>query len=132
MRDHHIMHAARGVAHVWTAAIVAGLAVVLTGAIAYTAVEAQSTTDQPTQDELKIIRIKLDNLEKNVSKLNQQYSDVAESCNKDVRIQCEDRCQNTKISNETSEVDACLKNCIDGSGDVKTTILLPVGATSTD
>lgn len=43
MRDHHIMHAARGVTNVWTAAIVAGLAVVLTGAIAYTAVEARST-----------------------------------------------------------------------------------------
>jgi len=40
IRDHHIIHAARGVAHVWTAAIVAGLAVVLTGAIAYTAVQA--------------------------------------------------------------------------------------------
>lgn len=42
IRDHHIVHAARGVAHVWTAAIVAGLAVVLTGAIAYTAVQAES------------------------------------------------------------------------------------------
>lgn len=44
VRDHHIMHAARGVTHVWTAAIVSGLAVVLTGAIAYTAVQAESNS----------------------------------------------------------------------------------------
>ncbi len=40
IRDHHIVHAARGASNVWTAAIVAGLAVVLTGAIAYTALGA--------------------------------------------------------------------------------------------
>jgi len=50
MRDHHIVHAARGISQVWTAAIVAGLAVVLTGAIAWSAVDAQvRTTTDPTQ-----------------------------------------------------------------------------------
>ncbi len=42
IRDHHIMHVARGVSHVWTAAIIAGLAVVLTGAVAYSAANASS------------------------------------------------------------------------------------------
>lgn len=42
VRDHHIVHAARGASQVWMASIAAGLAVVLTGAIAYTSVRAQS------------------------------------------------------------------------------------------
>jgi len=42
IRDHHIMHVARGVSHIWTAVIIAGLAVVLTGAVAYTAANASS------------------------------------------------------------------------------------------
>jgi len=41
MRDHHAMHAARGSAHIWAAAVTTGLALVLTGAIAYNAVEAK-------------------------------------------------------------------------------------------
>ncbi len=48
MHNHYIVHAARGVAHVWTAAIVSGLAVVLTAAIAFTAVNAQEQTNDPT------------------------------------------------------------------------------------
>lgn len=42
IRDHHVLHAARGVTHVWSAAVVSGLAVVLTGAIAYSGVEART------------------------------------------------------------------------------------------
>lgn len=42
IRDHHIMHAAKGVTHIWGATIVTGLALVLTGAIAYNAVEAKT------------------------------------------------------------------------------------------
>lgn len=68
MRDHHIMHAARGVTNVWTAAIVAGLAVVLTGAIAYTAVEARSTASNDASansvmDKLTTIDQRLNNIE---------------------------------------------------------------------
>ena len=42
LRDHHALHAARGVVHVWTAAIVSGLAVVITGFLAYGAVQART------------------------------------------------------------------------------------------
>ncbi|MFA6099257.1 MAG: hypothetical protein WC750_00065 [Patescibacteria group bacterium] len=42
IRDHHIMHVARGVSHIWTAVIIAGLAVVLTGAVAYSSVNASN------------------------------------------------------------------------------------------
>jgi hypothetical protein len=44
LRDHHILHAARGVSHIWSAAIITGFAIVLTGAIAFQAVQA--STDQ--------------------------------------------------------------------------------------
>lgn len=42
IRDHHIMHVARGVSHIWTAVIIAGLAVVLTGAVAYSSANASN------------------------------------------------------------------------------------------
>ena len=48
MRDHHILHAAQGASHIWAAAIIAGLAVVLTGAIAFSVAQAQ--TDMRIED----------------------------------------------------------------------------------
>ncbi len=39
LRDHYAVHAARGVAHVWPAAIVSGLAVLLTGAFVHAAMQ---------------------------------------------------------------------------------------------
>ena len=74
MRDHQIVHAARGVAHVWSAAIVAGLAVVLTGAIAYTAVDAASTTSDVSNatllDELQDLNLRIDRLEGTIKGMN--------------------------------------------------------------
>ncbi len=42
LRDHHIIHAARGVTHIWSAAIITGFAIVLTGAIALNSAQAAS------------------------------------------------------------------------------------------
>lgn len=42
IRDEHILHAARGMTHVWTAAIVTGFAVILTATIAFNAVQAKT------------------------------------------------------------------------------------------
>ena len=72
IRDHHIIHAARGVAHVWSAAIVAGLAIVLTGAIAYTAVQADSDVAHQTeqislQRQLSQVGARLDRIERTVN-----------------------------------------------------------------
>jgi hypothetical protein len=63
LRDHHIMHAARGATHVWTAAIVAGLAVVLTGAIAYSAFGADVSSPTSMYDEFRQINTRLDKIE---------------------------------------------------------------------
>lgn len=43
MRDHYAWHAARGSTHIWAAAVTTGLALVLTGAIAWQSVEAKQS-----------------------------------------------------------------------------------------
>ncbi len=51
--------------HVWTAAIVSGLAVVMTGTIAFTALHAETLTDTPTNTAGEIRRLsnRIDRLE---------------------------------------------------------------------
>lgn len=46
IRDHHALHAAQGVSHIWSASIITGFAIVLTGAIAFQTVQAK--TDRET------------------------------------------------------------------------------------
>ncbi len=118
IRDHHIVHAARGVAHVWTAAIVAGLAIVLTGAIAYTAIEAQSATVSPTQTELNAINQKLDSLEKIVTKLSQQCDQSCKSSTTTISSQSElplspvvVTSTNKQAPQVNYEETTCLKKC---------------------
>lgn len=50
LRDHHAMHASRGMTHVWMAAIVTGTALVLTGALAFTSVQAKEVERQARQE----------------------------------------------------------------------------------
>ena len=72
LHNHHIIHAARGASQVWTAAIVAGLAVVLTGAIAYSAVQAAEEQSNPTMLmllSLRRIEMRLDRMEPKINKL---------------------------------------------------------------
>lgn len=83
MRDHHIVHAARGVAHVWSAAIVAGLAVVLTGAIAYTAVDASTTSDVSNAtllNELQDLNLRIDRLEGTIKGMNDLCTVESRAC----------------------------------------------------
>jgi len=80
MHNHHIVNASRGVAHVWSAAIVAGLAVVLTGAIAYTAVQAD--TQDPTTLmllSLRRIEMRLDRMEPQLQRLVSQLNSNQEN-----------------------------------------------------
>ncbi len=82
IRDHHIAHIARGVSSVWTASIVAGLAVVLTGAIAYSAVQASPVQREAASgpsmtvgfnrlnDQFKALNKRLDDLEIRLKVLN--------------------------------------------------------------
>ncbi|MBP6944426.1 hypothetical protein KBD61_03220 [Patescibacteria group bacterium] len=76
MRDHHALHAARGVTHVWTAAIVSGLAVVLTGVLAYSAAQAQTrrapTATAPQTADTRLLMERLDRLEVMVREVAQR------------------------------------------------------------
>lgn len=69
MRDHHILHAARGMTHVWSAAVISGLAVVITGVIAYQSVQARETATRvparPSTEYVKIME-RLDKMEATV------------------------------------------------------------------
>jgi hypothetical protein len=69
VRDHHILHAARGISHIWPAVIIAGLAIVLTGAIAYHTANAQNQQiDQAlSQNSTEQILNKLDSLETRIN-----------------------------------------------------------------
>lgn len=72
LRDHHALHAARGVAHVWTAAVVSGLAVVLTGVVAYNA-QAATTTRRamvPAAD-MRMVMERLDRMERAMHEMAQ-------------------------------------------------------------
>lgn len=63
LRDHHIVHAARGISHVWSAAIITGLAVVITGAIAFNSVQAETKPMPSSASDLKVISQRLDRIE---------------------------------------------------------------------
>ncbi|MBU1448328.1 hypothetical protein KJ925_00175 [Patescibacteria group bacterium] len=79
MRDHHILHVSRGMSHIWAASIIAGLAVVLTGAFAFSAAQAQTdakiedsrlSTKQSIIREIRQMRLEMEDLQTQVSKLN--------------------------------------------------------------
>jgi len=76
--DHHSYHAARGSNHVWSAAIVSGLAVVLTGAVAYSSVEASSTTT--ASNSAVVVQSEVDRLVERLNTLEVQLRDVKTAC----------------------------------------------------
>jgi len=76
LRDHHAMHAARGSEHIWAAAVTTGLALVLTGAIAYTSVEAKQiqrdtaiASQTASQQDIQRVMQRLDKLERSEADL---------------------------------------------------------------
>ncbi|MFA5935945.1 MAG: hypothetical protein WC787_03780 [Patescibacteria group bacterium] len=115
MRDHHIVHAARGISHIWSAAIITGLAIVLTGAIAFNSVEAQtdkSKTSATTSD-VQALAKRLDRMEK-------MLKDVADKC----LLQAKDKpAEVSKDSATTPTPVACtscagkLETCLKAAGD---------------
>jgi hypothetical protein len=82
LRDHHILHAARGVSHIWSAAIITGFAIVLTGAIAFQAVQA--STDQRMEDAQAKVRQDVGRDLKRVS----QKIDILQEMMKHLQEQC--------------------------------------------
>lgn len=71
--DHHIIKASHASSHIWAAAVISGLAVVLTGAIAYTSVQAESSSSQTamqassaTHDDINVLLDRLVQLQDEV------------------------------------------------------------------
>lgn len=78
LRDHYALHAARGMTHIWSATIITGLAVVLTGVIGYSVVQAKdggyasSTPWMPpavTQADVMVLQAKLEDMERILAEL---------------------------------------------------------------
>ena len=63
-RDHHVLHAARGVANIWTAVVITGLATVLTGAIAFTSVQAKMESQSLSRGEYMAMMQRVSQMEK--------------------------------------------------------------------
>jgi hypothetical protein len=80
MRDHHIVHAARGITHVWSAAIITGLAVVLTGAIAWSSAEAKTAAAPTNQSDLRSLAKKIDRIEAMIKAMNDKCQVQAKEC----------------------------------------------------
>ena len=76
--DHHAGHAARGANHVWAAAIISGLAVVLTGAVAYSSVEASAVSS--TGETTVVVQSQVDRLVERLNTLEVQLRDVRTAC----------------------------------------------------
>lgn len=76
--DHHVYRAAHSASHVWAAAIISGLAVVLTGAVAYSSVEASSASS--TNDTPAIVQSEVDRLVERLNTVELQLRDVQTAC----------------------------------------------------
>ncbi|HEU0050917.1 MAG TPA: hypothetical protein VFQ60_02560 [Patescibacteria group bacterium] len=67
---HHILHTARGMSHIWSAAVITGLALVLTGAIAYTAVDAETVQREAlTRSEYARMMERVQSMEKSLAEM---------------------------------------------------------------
>ncbi|MBM3204860.1 hypothetical protein FJZ48_02675 [Candidatus Uhrbacteria bacterium] len=72
VRDHHTLHASRGVANIWTAVVITGLSLVLTGAVAYTSVEAKTTRKEAlTQSEFARMMNRMEQMERNMREMRE-------------------------------------------------------------
>jgi hypothetical protein len=82
--DHHIIKASHASSHVWAAAVISGLAVVLTGAIAYTSVNAESSNSpaaiqasMATHDDINTLLDRIERLQTQVEQARQACAPVA-------------------------------------------------------
>lgn len=114
VRDHHIVHAARHASHIWSAAIVSGLAVVLTGAIGYAAFGAESPGQSGTlYGEFQQINLRLDKIE---GMLKTLVDDCNQSCNKAPTTAAKPDTTLAPLSTQTNQ-DQCMDKCKKEFGD---------------
>ena len=80
LSDHHIYHAARASSHIWAAAIISGLAVVLTGVVAYSSVQASDAQQEATLQRNMATHEDVDQLFERISALEASLQTTKEAC----------------------------------------------------
>jgi hypothetical protein len=82
--DHHIVKASHATSHIWAAAVISGLAVVLTGAVAYTSVQAESSESlaaqqatYATQQDINVLLDRIVQLQDTIEQTKQACSPIA-------------------------------------------------------
>jgi len=113
MRDHHVVHAARHASHVWSAAIVTGLAVVLTGSLGYAAFGAEYANPSGSMyGEFQQINNRLDKIEGMVAKLLDRCQ-LSSSCDgqqaeKPSQDECINGCKK-EFGDNIEKANACIR-----------------------
>ncbi len=79
LRDHHVRHAAKSVSHTWMAAIVTGVAIVLTGALALGDVQA-SDANKDTEYANQSLAEEVRRLSHRVEDMESALLEYANSC----------------------------------------------------
>lgn len=78
IRDHHALHAAQGVSHIWSASIITGFAIVLTGAIAFQT--AQARTEREAAATTQNVRSENAQLVERLNRLEALMLDTRRAC----------------------------------------------------
>ena len=74
IRDHHILHAAYGASHVWAAAVIAGLAIVITMTVAFS---SQAATSTPS---ISAVMAAVQNLNRRMDKVDAALVKIGAQC----------------------------------------------------
>jgi hypothetical protein len=116
------MHAAYGASHVWAAAIIAGLAVVITGAIAFNT-QAATTDAAPSLSAvfagIQKLNARMDHVDAALAKISVQCAGTQQAGGQNSNTDqnpnggsCADRCRNAQATGSADfNLDACIKNC---------------------
>lgn len=84
IRDHHAMHAARGIGHMWAASIITGFAVVVTGVVAFQSVQAKSAVQ--TERGMQMSSMQVVQLNQRLERLEQTIQEMKKACQGDEAI----------------------------------------------
>lgn len=101
VRDHHIVHAARGVTHIWSAAIITGLAIVLSGAVAFNSARAsmEDTAEESQTNAKRDIRREIYKLSQRIEEMDALLQKIGTQCIKPA-VSKEESAETTGVAEE--------------------------------
>lgn len=80
VNDHHIIRTAHAASHIWAAAVISGLAVVLTGTVAFTSVQAESNKVAVAQKAVAASRADVEQVLNRLNQLDRQMFTLKQAC----------------------------------------------------